>query len=61
MILKFHDTFRKSVGEYNRKFVLKCFQITIYQLSGLYVSESYVEHELRCLVRDPLVDEYFPE
>ena len=61
IIKAFHEIFNKSIMEFTSKFVSKCCQITIYELTGICVTESYVRHELKLNIQDPLLFSTFPE
>ncbi len=61
VVRKFCDMFKKSIGEFNQKFVVKCCQATYYQLQGLCVTEAFVLNELRILISDHLLYEIFPK
>jgi len=60
IIRKFHTTFKKSIVEYNAKFVTKCCQVVMFELQGLCVTEAFVISELGCLIHDPILYDTFP-
>ncbi len=57
IVKKFQELFKKSAAEFTPKFVCKCCQIVSYELS----TEAYARHELRCVIQDPQLYEYFPQ
>jgi len=61
IIRKAFITFKRSVAEFNKKFVIKCCQIVIFELQGLSVSELFIIEELNSLINDPLLFEIIPE
>jgi len=60
IIKAFHTVFKKSIVEYTAKFISKCCQITIFELTGLYVTEAFVQYELKNAIQDPLLYDHFP-
>ena len=61
IIKKIFDVFKKSIAEFNRKFVSKCCQVVTFELQGLCVSDAFTSKELYTLLCDPFFFEIFPE
>jgi len=57
----FHSAFSKSIIEYDKRFMIKCAQISFYELLGICVTDSYVSDGLKETFRDPILNEFYPE